>query len=244
MVPERKCTAVSEPLSGRIVDDGAGPSGSGGPGSDPDIGPGSGAGSGPGPAPGPLTSRWRKLWLVPVVFGVASIVLGLLVLFWPKHSINALTILFGLYLLITGVYRAVTSIQLRGVDPLARAVALVLAALSIVVGLICLADPFSGASMFAVVVGAFWLASGAIMVLGARQRRAAAGPAARGAGMTGGVFAAVVGILIIAFPGASLLFLAIVLGIWLIVVGVSALTAGLTARRLLKNAAHAALYWP
>jgi uncharacterized membrane protein HdeD (DUF308 family) len=233
---------VSEPLSGRIVDEGTGP----GPGA-----PGPGAGPGRGPAGrggrgGPVgwVSRWRKLWLVPVVFGAAGIALGLLVLFWPRHSINALTILFGLYLLVTGAYRAVTAIQLRGVDPLARAVSLVLAALSVVVGLICLADPFSGASMFAVVVGAFWLASGAIMMLGARQRRAAAGPGARGASMAGGAFAAVVGLLIILFPGASLLFLAVVLGIWLIVVGVSALTAGLTARRLLKNAAHSALYWP
>jgi uncharacterized membrane protein HdeD (DUF308 family) len=224
---------VSEPLSGRIVDEGSGP-----------RDPGSGSSPGPGPGAGGPKARWQRLWLVPVLFGLASIALGLLVLFWPKHSISALTVLFGLYLLITGAYRAVTAVQLRGVDPLARAVALVLAALSIVVGLVCLADPFSGASMFAVVVGAFWLASGAIMVLGARQRRLAAGTGVRGASMAGGVFAMVVGLLIILFPGTSLLFLAIVLGVWLVVVGVSALTAGLTARRLLKNAAHSALYWP
>ncbi|HEV2637903.1 MAG TPA: DUF308 domain-containing protein [Actinocrinis sp.] len=221
---------MSEPLSGRIVDEGSGPR-------VPDPGPGAGPGGGPAP-------RWQRLWVVPVVFGTASVVLGLLVLFWPRHSINALTILFGLYLLITGAYRAITSVQLHGVDPLARAVALVLSALSIVVGLICLADPFNGASKFAVVAGAFWLASGAIMMLGARQRRAALGPGARGASMAGGGFAFVVGLLIVLFPGASLLFLAVVLGIWLLVVGLSALTAGLTARRLLKNVAHAALYWP
>ena len=211
---------MSEPLSGRIVDGGA------------------------GPGPGAPTPRWQRLWLVPVIFGLASIVLGLLVLFWPKHSINALTILFGLYLLIAGAYRAVTAIQLHGVDPMARAVALILAALSIVVGLVCLANPFSGASMFAVVVGAFWLATGAIMMLGARQRRAMTGPGARGASVAGGAFAIIVGLLIIIFPGASLLALAVILGIWLVVFGLSALTAGLTARRLLKNAAHSALYWP
>lgn len=228
---------MSEPLSGRIVDEGAGPRE---PGSGPG-GPGGGPGRGPGAGP---PERWQRLWLVPVLFGAASIALGILVLSWPRHSISALSILIGLYLLITGVYRAVTSFQLRGVDPLARAVALVLAALSIVVGLICLADPFSGASIFAVVVGAFWMASGAIMIFGARQRRATAGPGARGASMAGGVFALVVGLLIILFPGTSLVFLAIVLGVWLIVVGISALTAGLTARRVLKNAAHSALYWP
>jgi uncharacterized membrane protein HdeD (DUF308 family) len=181
---------------------------------------------------------------VPTVFGAASIALGVLVLVWPGHTVGALTILFGLYLLLTGAYRFVAAIQLHGVEPVARVVALVLAALSVVVGVICLADPFKTASAFAVVAGAFWLATGAISMLGARQRRGRPVQAGRVPGMTGGLFSVIVGVLIILFPKASLLFLAVVLGLWLIFFGFSALATGLTARRLLKNAATGVLYWP
>jgi uncharacterized membrane protein HdeD (DUF308 family) len=54
----------------------------------------------------------------------------------------------------------------------------------------------------------------------------------------------IVGVLIILFPKASLVFLAVVLGLWLIFFGLSALATGLTARRLLKNVETGVLYWP
>ena len=99
---------MSEPLSGRIVE------------------PGDAPGSGSGPRRiGLLSPKWARAWIVPVVFGAASIVLGVLVLFWPGHTVGALTALFGLYLMITGLYRFFAAIQLHGVDPVARMVALV-----------------------------------------------------------------------------------------------------------------------
>lgn len=227
---------MSEPLSGRIVEPGEQPV----PG-DSRSGPGSGG------LAGLLSSKWAKAWIVPVVFGAASVVLGVLVLVWPGHTVGALTALFGLYLLLTGIYRFVTAIQLHGVDPIARVVALVLAVLSAAVGVVCLINPFTTASTFAFVAGAFWFAAGAITWFGAWQRRArdASGtPVGRGPGVAGGVFSMIIGVLIMLFPGASLVFLAVVLGCWLVFFGLSAIATGLTARRLLKNVRNAVLYWP
>ncbi|HET9167774.1 MAG TPA: DUF308 domain-containing protein [Actinospica sp.] len=226
---------MSEPLEGEVVGGGPGDGAGGGrPGGHPRI-------------PGPLdTGRFRKMWLLPVVFGSAGIVLGLLVLMWPGHTVKALTTLFGVYLLITGGYRFIAAIQLKDVDPVARVVALVLAVLSVGFGLVCLAQPFKAAATLALVVGVFWLVSGALTVFGARQRvRAALG---RAPGMAGGVFAIVVGLLIMVFPGTSLVVLAWILGLWLIFFGATALATGLVARKLLNVAKDAvdkaALYWP
>jgi uncharacterized membrane protein HdeD (DUF308 family) len=191
-----------------------------------------------------LSPKWAKAWLVPVTFGVASVLLGVLVLVWPGHGVGALTVLFGLYLLVTGGYRFVAAVQLRGVDPIARVVALVLGALAFAVGVVCLIDPFHTASSFAVVAGAFWLAAGAITWFGARQRRGRDRTLGRAAGSAGGVFSMVVGVLIMLFPSASLLFLAVVLGCWLVFFGLSALATGLAARRVLKNVERSVLYWP
>jgi uncharacterized membrane protein HdeD (DUF308 family) len=183
------------------------------------------------------------MWLLPVLFGGAGVVLGVLVLVWPHHTVKALTALFGIYLLLTGGYRVVAAIQLKGVDPVARMVALVLAVLSVAFGVLCLARPFNAAASLALVVGVFWLVSGALSAFGARQRaRSAPG---RAPGMTGGVFAMVVGVLIMLFPGASLVVLAWILGCWLIFFGGTALATGLAARKLLEKAREAAaLYWP
>lgn len=229
---------MSEPLSGRVVDPGD-PSGPGGA-----PGPGRGTATGVGGIAGLLSSKWTKAWLVPVIFGGASVVLGVLVLVWPGHTVGALTVLFGLYLLITGIYRFVAAIQLHGVDPIARVVALVLAALSAAVGIVCLINPFNTAATFAFVAGAFWFAAGAISWFGAWQRRSRASAARRAPGAAGGVFSMIVGVLIMLFPNASLLFLALVLGFWLVFFGLSALATGLTARRLLRNVRSAVLYWP
>ncbi|MBS2966501.1 DUF308 domain-containing protein [Actinocrinis puniceicyclus] len=219
---------MSEPLSGRVV------------------GPDEGPGPEPGAArrPGLLSPKWARAWLVPVVFGVTSVLLGVLVLAWPGHGVGALTVLFGLYLLATGGYRLVAAVQLRGVDPIARVVALVLAVLAVAVGVVCLIDPFSTASSFAVVAGAFWFAAGAITWFGARQRRGRERAFGRSPGLAGGVFSMIVGLLIMLFPSASLVFLAVVLGCWLVFFGFSALATGLAARRLLKNVERAVLYWP
>jgi uncharacterized membrane protein HdeD (DUF308 family) len=229
---------VSEPIEGEIVG-GSGPgsgSGSGGgPGGD-GTGPGGGRRRGLDPA------RFQRMWLLPVGFGAAGVLLGVLVLVWPGHSVSALTFLFGVYLLITGLYRFITAVQLKGVEPVARVVAIVLAVLSVGFGVLCVARPFHAASGLALVVGAFWLASGALTVFGAWQR--ARSTPGRSPGMAGGVFAMVVGLLIMAFPGASLVVLAWILGCWLIFFGLSAVATGLTARKLLERVRNAPLYWP
>jgi uncharacterized membrane protein HdeD (DUF308 family) len=256
---------MSEPLSGRVVShhgEGANAGGEPGAGAGPESGApaagcgcGGGANGGVGPGdrvargfggPGAVPSGWSKAWLVPVVFGVLSVALGILLLAWPGHTIGAMTVLIGLYLLVVGGYRFVHAIHLHEVEPVARVVALVLAVLSVGVGVVCLIDPFNTASAFAMVVGAFWLAAGAITVLGSRQRRARRNPLqlGRSPGAAGGYTSMIIGLLIVLFPHASLLFLAIVLGLWSLIVGLSAIATGLVVRSLLKNVAAAVLYWP
>ena len=170
----------------------------------------------------------------------------MLVLIWPGHTVKALTVLFSVYLLLTGGYRLVAAFQLKGVDPVARMVALVLAVLSVGFGVVCLAQPFKAAASLALRHRRVLAGQRRAHVFGARQRaRSAPG---RSPGMTGGVFAMIVGVLIMLFPGTSLVVLAWILGLWLIFFGGTALATGLAARTVLtkvKEAADtAALYWP
>ncbi|MGH3415367.1 MAG: hypothetical protein ACRDSS_02770, partial [Actinocrinis sp.] len=72
---------MSEPLSGRIVQPGDG--------ADPGAG---GPGAGGGLRSLLLSRKLARAWMVPVVFGVVSVALGVLVLAWPGHTVGALTV--------------------------------------------------------------------------------------------------------------------------------------------------------
>lgn len=222
---------MSDPLEGEVVEPGRPRGGRGRPGGHPRI-----------PTAADVR-RWRKMWILPVLFGAAGVVLGVLVIAWPGHTVKALTIIFGVYLLITGGYRFAAAVQLKDVDPVARMVALVLSVLSVGFGVVCLFQPFSAAATLALVVGLFWLVSGALSIFGSRQRVRTT--LRRAPGMGGGFFAMIVGLLILLFPGTSLVVLAWILGLWLIFFGAAAVVTGLAARRLLEKAkSAAALYWP
>src|SRR5690242_1004898 len=55
------------------------------------------------PFEGPLHLLARTAWQVVLLTGVASLVLGILVLVWPGPSLVAAGILFGVYLIVSGV---------------------------------------------------------------------------------------------------------------------------------------------
>ncbi len=68
---------------------------------------GANPGTNPGPDEpafqGPLHSLSRAAWRTVLLTGIASLVLGVLVLVWPGASLRAAGVLFGLYLVISGV---------------------------------------------------------------------------------------------------------------------------------------------
>ncbi|MEU9386869.1 DUF308 domain-containing protein, partial [Streptomyces sp. NPDC048279] len=58
------------------------------------------------PFEGPLHALSKAAWQTVLLTGIASLVLGVLVLVWPGASLLAAGVLFGIYLLISGIGRA------------------------------------------------------------------------------------------------------------------------------------------
>jgi uncharacterized membrane protein HdeD (DUF308 family) len=179
-------------------------------------------------------------WWVFLVRGIAAIAFGVMALVWPGPTLWALVVLIGAYLLVDGASMLIALI--RG-DALARrhswAVG-IMGVLGIVAGIVTLAWPDITALTLLYLV-AFWaIATGVFQMIAAiALRREIDGEFWMG---LGGLLSLVFGAYLIIFPGAGLLSLVWLVGLWAVVYGISSLGLAFRLRGIgqeLKAAPHA-----
>lgn len=159
--------------------------------------------------------------------GVLTILIGVLVLAWPGATIKVIAWLFAIQLLVAGVLQLVSAFSAdRG--PGGRVLFALLGALSILVGLLCLREPLQTALVIGLLIGAMWVIQGVISVFDAIGTEQAAG---RGWMIASGVLSVIGGVVILVYPGASLVVLTWLFGVVLIAVGVLLVAQGVAARR-------------
>ncbi|MFJ9148827.1 HdeD family acid-resistance protein [Streptomyces sp. NPDC102270] len=178
------------------------------------------------PFEGPLHALSRAAWQVVLLTGVASLVLGVLVLVWPDASLLAVGVLFGVYLLISGVFQLVAAFGTHKTTAL-RVLAFISGTLSILLGLFCLRGPMRSILLLALWIGIGWLIRGITQTLAAASDRSMP---ARGWHILLGVLTFVAGIVLIDSPFESVAVLTLVGGIWLAVVGVVEIITALSIR--------------
>ncbi|MEU6775261.1 HdeD family acid-resistance protein [Streptomyces sp. NPDC046759] len=165
---------------------------------------------------GPLHALSRAAWQVVLGTGIASLVLGVLVLVWPGHSLLAAGILFGLYLLISGIFQLMSAFGTHQTTSL-RVLAFISGALSILLGLLCFRGPMQSILLLALWIGIGWLIRGITQTIAALQDSRMPG---RGRQILLGVVTFAAGIVLIDSPFRSVAVLTVVAGIWLVVVGI------------------------
>ena len=156
---------------------------------------------------------WGGSWLWMLLFGVATMVLGLLALAWPGKTIVVIAILFGIQLLISGLFRTVLSLTTPGQH---RVWHLLVGILSIVAGVLCLRDLFQTIQLLVLILGIYWIINGVLDFFGGLANRDLPN---RWVTVFSGVFGFAAGVLVMSYPGLSLLTLTWILGAWLIVLG-------------------------
>jgi uncharacterized membrane protein HdeD (DUF308 family) len=174
-----------------------------------------------------------RSWLI--AFGVITLLVGILVLTWPGKTVLALAVLLGIWLLIAGVFRLITAVAIPERQGSNRAIMALLGVVAILAGVLSLARPLQTVTALALLLGAFWIVSGVIEFF----HGVTGDVSGRGWAIAGGLLSVIAGIVVLAYPGASLLVLAWLFGIWLIVLGAVAIAGGFTTgRRSAKAAQH------
>jgi uncharacterized membrane protein HdeD (DUF308 family) len=203
----------------------------------PGTGPGPGTGTAHEPEPpleGPLHALSRAAWQVVLVTGVCSLILGVLVLVWPGAPLFASGVLFGLYLLISGVFQLVSAFGTHRTTSL-RVLAFISGTLSVVLGLFCFRRPMQSILLLALWIGIGWLIRGIAQILAAASDKSMP---ARGWQIFLGIVTVIGGIVLIDSPIESVTVLMLLGGCWLVVVGVVEIVLALRIRGRARQVPH------
>ncbi|HET6859178.1 MAG TPA: DUF308 domain-containing protein [Streptomyces sp.] len=158
----------------------------------------------------------HSAWQAVLLAGVATLVLGVLVLVWPGASLLAVGVLFGVYLVVSGVLQLAAAFGTH-VSTALRVMAFISGALSILLGLFCFRGAMQSILLLALWVGIGWLFRGITQVVAGVSDEAMP---ARGWQVCLGVISALAGIVLIVSPLESVAVLTVVGGCWLLALGV------------------------
>jgi uncharacterized membrane protein HdeD (DUF308 family) len=106
-----------------------------------------------------------------------------------------------------------------------------LGVLSIIIGLWAIRHAVLTLVALAIFLGIFWVVNGLIEIFSAVAHREMPN---RGWNVLMGVLSICAGLIVLAFPGLTLLGLAIILGIWLMIFGILEIIAAFRLRKLLE----------
>jgi uncharacterized membrane protein HdeD (DUF308 family) len=175
-------------------------------------------------------SYLTRHWWAPAVRGVFAILLGLLAFIWPGFFAEAVILIFGVYFLIQGLFTLLAAGGLRREPHRGSLIFHGLIGIGAGLALILLPGVFV---VIAIWVIAFWALATGILEIGAAFNLP---PGSRGKWLfaLSGVFSIVIGIVLLARPGAGVTAVLWLIGIYAIAAGVTMLGVALRLRAWLK----------
>ncbi|MEV7380644.1 HdeD family acid-resistance protein [Streptomyces lydicus] len=187
--------------------------------SDSSPGTGTAATHGTEPRGAPLDGSMAVVanmgWQILLTTGLAAIALGVLVLAWPQETLRVVGVLFGIYLLVIGVFQLAAAFGTHVPGHL-RALHFLTGALSVLLGLICFRGTLQSILLLALWIGFSWLLRGTMVTATAAS---APDTPARGWMLFTGIIGMLAGIVLIVSPIASIGALTLVAGIMAIALG-------------------------
>ncbi len=159
--------------------------------------------------------------------GILSAILGVMMLAWPGKTLVAAGILFGAYLLVSGISQVFHAFTLH-ISGGGRALLFISGAASLVLAVLAFRNLADSILLLAIWIGIGFVFRGVAEAASAISDEDTPG---RGWMIFLGVVTVLAGVIMLAFPFASLPTLLLVVGIWLIVVGILEIIAAFGIRK-------------
>lgn len=185
-----------------------------------------------GREPTDLIDQVGRHWGWVLAYGILTLLAGIAVLAWPSETLLVIAVLFGVQLIISGIFRFVGALASDDLTGGTRVMLALLGVLSIIIGLWAVRHAVLTLVALIVFLGIFWVINGLIEIFTAVSHRDMPD---RGWSVLMGVLSAIAGIIVLAYPGLTLVGLAVILGIWLLVFGILEIVAAFRLRRLVDT---------
>ncbi|OBB63472.1 hypothetical protein A5781_06160 [Mycobacterium sp. 852002-30065_SCH5024008] len=175
------------------------------------------------------------LWKSTLLSGLLSLALGIVVLAWPGISIVVAATAFGVYLLITGAAQVFFAFSLH-VSAGSRILLFISGAASLILALLAFRHFGQG---YAILLLAIWIGIGFIFRGVGTTVSAIQDPhlPGRGWAIFIGLISLLAGIVVLASPLESIVTLALVVGVWFVVLGIFEILSSFGIRKASKTLA-------
>lgn len=162
-------------------------------------------------------ARLGRHWGWILFFGILMVVVGIIALAWPGPTVIALAVLFGIQLIVSGIFSFIAAFANADASGGTRVMSAILGLLGILIGLYAVRHILVSVVALALLLGIYWVANGIVELYNAIAHSE---QPHRGWMAFIGVLSVLAGIIVIVYPGISLVTLAVVLGVWLLIYGV------------------------
>jgi uncharacterized membrane protein HdeD (DUF308 family) len=167
------------------------------------------------------------LWKSAVVSGLLAIAIGVAIVAWPGISITVAAIFFGAGLLLTGIQQVFFAFSLH-VSAGGRVLLFISGAASLILAIMAFRHLYDAVLLLAIWIGVGFVFRGVATAVSAISDPTLPG---RGWNVFVGVVSLVAGVVVLASPFDSIGTLALVVGVWLIVIGVMEVVTAVAIRR-------------
>ena len=169
----------------------------------------------------------QHLWKSALLSGILAVILGILVLAWPGKTIVVAAIFFGAYLLVTGIAQVIFAFSLH-VSAGGRVLLFLSGAASVILAILCFRSLQNSILLLAIWIGVGFIFRGVATAVSAISDPTLPG---RGWEIFIGVITLIAGVVVLASPFESIATLTLVVGIWLIVIGVFEVVSAIGIRK-------------
>lgn len=118
-----------------------------------------------------------RSWGWVLFFGIATLVLGVLVILQPKATIYGFALLLGIWLFVSGLFRIVMAIADNQDTGGVRVLIAILGLVSVLIGIFFLRHTFETVATLTFLLGLFWVIGGIIEFFSAYSHKGAPGAA-------------------------------------------------------------------
>jgi uncharacterized membrane protein HdeD (DUF308 family) len=174
--------------------------------------------------PAMLAGSWQAMMFL----GALTLILGLIVSFHPTGSLNVIAVLLGILLILSGIFHLI-----RVFDPGERhRIWLGIAGLLfIVIGVVLIRHLHLTRALIGLMIGITWIVQGLTALIGGISGGVREG---RAWWITFGVISLIAGIVVAVTPESSVTVLAVLLGIWFIIMGLFEIIGAFLLRHALR----------